>query len=365
MARKKVSLDKAERNPVLDNLPQSSFQDIRKGEQQPRREAGPLPIGVPVSAADLTEQERKDLQSIGWKDGDAVPADLPQAIADMKKEATDLGSMPPPAKPDTPPLQMPDEVDIESLPEEKRKELSSLIEQAGEQYEAAKSAKPNPALETANQQVRNAALGRTDKEITFVDDREEKQSAEATQPQEPATTGEELKLCPHCNWDLSQSDPIIVTEEDKNTFLIATLGGKPWVKTFSLMGDRLQITVRQLKTYELDECYKQAQRLQRDNPEAPMEEFFEQMMRYRICLQLVEVRTDEDIHEFPSELNEWDEASHNALPAIENKIYREVISTDSLGRIFSKVTGEFERLVGKLEVQVENPDFWKEASSPA
>lgn len=365
MAKQEIGLDPPARNPVLDQLPHSSFQAVKGAQPAAPHVGPPLPLGKPVTLNNLTPTEQQHLESLGWKAGDPIPGNLPDAIAheqeQAKRAATDTSTMPPPARPDIPPLEMPDEVSIDQLPEHQKQNLKDVLATAGEQYEALKAGAPSSILPGAEQGVQAAAAGRTDREILVEDDREEK-AAEA------ATAGDLPQTCPHCSWNLKIEDSVAVTDEDKNTFLIATLGGQPWQKSYDLFGGAMQVTVRMLRPYEVDECYKQARADQNKNLEDSYDEFLEMLMRYRLCLQLVDVRTGNDVKSFKSDLNEWGalaESEVTLLPRITQSVYRQVIQTESVNRILSNVMGDFGRLVAKLEVQVENSDFWSGTSSPA
>lgn len=380
MAKKQLGTKPA-RNPVLDHLPTTSFQPAGSRPEEAAGRRFPLPVGNPIAAEKLTEFERNQLEQIGWKEGDPVPGNMADLIEEAKeranREASDVSSMPPPAAPDMPPLQMPEVTEIDQLPEHEQQRLSEALKQAGDQYESMQGQQGTQFPEGAPDSVRAAAQNRVDRtiDISIEDDtkgQREQQSQPSEQPKKPAsvetTDSGEPHLCPNCGWDQSQSDTTPEpSREDIDSFLVATLGGKPWTKLYDLLGGKLQVHVRQLRPYEIDACYKQVHYEREKDDSMQLDAHWEQLMRYRLCLQLVEIRSGEDIASFPSELKDWqlDLEGPTQLPSIEKQVYAEAIPTESMNRIIASVIGKFSRTLGKLEVEVENPNFWNEASSPA
>ncbi len=59
----------------------------------------------------------------------------------------------------------------------------------------------------------------------------------------------EFTLCPHCGLDYSVYEEE-VSEEDKEAWVRHILGESYFKKTFSLMGGRLEVTLRSRKDYE-------------------------------------------------------------------------------------------------------------------
>lgn len=338
------------------------------GEGQP-----PLPIGQPVTIdpKGLTPMERADLSSIGWKDGDPVPSNLGQHFEEARershREATQLASMPPPASPDLPPLKMPEEVDIEQLPEHERIKLREALQEAGnvaEQMERDRVAMTS----TIEPGTRDAAAGKVHREVPLdlEDDREETREARVAELGEHTVhqTDDEMKACPHCGWELALQDGVKVTEKDKLTFLQATLGNVPWQHLFSLMNNNLQVTFRQLRPAEVDACFSQSF-YERDQQGLDQMSFLEQINRYRLTLQLVDIRSAGKLETFPVDLAGWKGKPINnnptVLPEVLGQVYDRVMGTESINRILSLSLGSFNRLVVKLEANIENPDFWPKA----
>lgn len=386
---------KPKRNPILDNLPRSSFQAVGQpnlqNPNQPAHDnagiqgAPPLPTGHPVSIdpASLTPTERAGLESIGWREGQPIPSNLAEQIALMKAqiaaETTNPEMMPPPTAEDgtlPPALEMPPETDIDDLSPEHRAMLQQELKNAGKQMDAMQQSS-NLEPMTSDQGVKNAAAGVVDKTIPINDDREEWREGLKKPPETSRTTDNSLKVCPHCEWDLNVQDPIEATDTDKHNFLQAVLGGINCQKIYELFDGAMQITVRQLTPFELDACYKQVYYENDKESFSTHFDFLEQVMRYRISLQIVDIRsTVGKIYDAPETLDEWSKKfpipveaveegkeppkpSPTSLPQISKYVYYDVLKTESLVRIASKVVNEYNRLISKLEVMIDSSDFWK------
>ena len=164
-------------------------------------------------------------------------------------------------------------------------------------------------------------------------------------------------------------DPVDPNDNDKQTFMQCVLGGQTWKKVYSLMDDQLAVTIRQLTPAEVDACFQQTHSERNRGLHPEPSDFYEQLLRYRMCLQLVDVRSGENLIPFPESMDTWEgvavDPDPTTLPQIMKDVYAKVIHTESMNRILSTMTAKFNRLVSKLEVNVESPDFWKETKSPA
>lgn len=361
-------------NPTPEELERAAAAQIG-GADNP-----PLPVGMPmrVDAKGLTPMEKENLLQIGWKPGDPIPDNLAEQVAALqiqaKREATDISTMPPPAAPDLPPLKMPKEIDIAQLPDQERAKLQAALKEVGDTATAMEEARKNAPPPTVSPGVRNAAMGIVDREVKIEDDlketREERineTKSDTAIPESGTTTQDQAKLCPHCSYDLSRPDDTEVTEPDKQTFLQATLGNVPWVKAFSLLNDQLHVTIRQLRPVEVDACYMQGHHEADTGKHKTAADFWEQVNRYRMVLQLTDLRSAQNITSFPNSLEDWggkpEDPNPTTLPEILSQVYEKAIMTESVNRILFGTIQRFNRLVAKLEANVENSDFWKATDS--
>ena len=361
--------------------PQQSRPQLPGGNQ-----SLPLPIGepVPIDPTHLTPKERQDLETIGWKPGMAIPANLADWIDKAKQAATDPQHMPPPADPRTPPLKVPDQVDLKDLPEAKRRELEQMLQQTQLQQQARRQEADTTPVQPG-QGVMEAirVAGGEGRELQLEDDvprqmpdlsRPKSQRAPQTKPPEPAaapppepkpepraeTSSNQPAVCPNCSWNLEFKEPVEITDLDKQDFLAATLGGVPFKKLFTVLGGQLQIIIRTLKPYEVDACYRQGYADRKANEVATATDFLEQVNRYRMCLQLSEIRSGENLSQFPEDLHDWGgPGDFTLLPNILQKVQNEELASESLIRIVTHLLHKFNHVVGRLEANIDNADFWK------
>jgi hypothetical protein len=312
----------------------------------------------------------------------SVPDNLAELIDEVKKQATNPAQIPLPVDPSQPPLKMPKTVDIKDLPEQDRKRLQQAIQAATQQAASQKELEdslPAQAGEGVAEAIR-AARGEARK-LEIEDDvsqaapakkpvaepvRKTATASPAAEPSQPAATDEEFmaqgdtKSCPNCSWDLENRDVEEITERDKQNFLAATLGNKPFQKLFSLFDNQLQITLRSLRFNEVDACYRQCYEDRRQDELATAADFMEQLNRYRLCLQLVEIRSGSELIQFPESLAGWNGYNdYRDLPSIFDKVSEEALQSESLRRLATKCLFKFNRIMSRLEANCDNENFWK------
>lgn len=391
------------RNPILDNLPKSSFGLPPKPQQQEGPEGppatepaapatnpdpamnlvggasgqSPLPVGQPmqISGSQLTPMERDTLERVGWKDGDPVPGDMANQLDEAVSAAMDSvkqEKLPLPGDPATPPLQMPDRVNMDELPPEAQARLKAGLQEAIEQQQR-REEQQGPVM-PGGPGVAAAAAGIADREIFLEDDRG--QQPDQPQPAAAGTATDIPKFCDHCGWDQSMPDPQEPDQTERHSFLAALLGRKPWQKTYDLADGELQLTVRMLHPEEVDAIYIQTYAEREAGKYNSPLEFMEGVNRYRIALSIVELRMADDLVKFPESLEGWeidkmmrseeDRAEDPVgLALILQQLYEDVLNTESWIRIASKTVNSFNRLVAKLEANIDRPDFWKGTAPPA
>ena len=386
---RKLSIKKpAQRNPLLDNLPQSSFgapQQSQAATPPPAQPGvtGTLPLRAdrPVALSTaavgtidprtLTPTEKEMLLKAGWDGVRNIPANMSQILEEARFEQTDLDTMPPPADPaKVPPLQMPQEIEEGQLSPEYRARVRKALDEADQQAALYRRMQESGA----SPEVATAAMGRTDYEVPVIDDTPQI----AQQPVTAVNVAPENKThCSHCGWDLKLRDEDMISANDRNTYVQSVLGGKIWRRTFDdLLGGHLHIGVRQLMPHELDACYQQAmfERVKSNAPmDAAVQDFWEQMSRYRICLQFISLKTignvgDQtlDTVELPDSLDEWaagvelePERGPTVLPMIFDTIIKEGKMSESRWRLVQATVNRFNRMNAKLEARADDPGFWK------
>lgn len=349
----------------------------------------PLPVGRAVTAIDparLTPDERKQLNLIGWKEGQPIPSNMAEIIDQVSKEMIadhEAGHNQLPVDPSTPPVKF-SVTDIASLPLDQQEALKTRIA-AAMQAQASPLPSRGPAaplpqniktVETATvaAPVRPAPAGNVVPNPNYV-----APPVAATAPtEEPAHVVESnvapLTHCPNCKWDLKMTSDIEPSEMDRYAFLQSVLGLKPFSKEYRLFDGRLLFVFRTLSTSEIDVIYRQAYR-ERDRGEiTTMNDFLERVMRLRCYLQLLRVYGDGLDHEMPDGLSTktnafavetWNIADTELEPMkeIESYLLANIIRTETIQRLLHHQCMIFNRLVARLEALSDRPDFLKATGS--
>lgn len=69
------------------------------------------------------------------------------------------------------------------------------------------------------------------------------------------TKGTEAEFkCGRCGW--TRDSKVGIADEEREEYLRAVLGGKPYYKTFNLFGDKVKLTFRTQPNYEVDKLTK-------------------------------------------------------------------------------------------------------------
>jgi hypothetical protein len=375
-----------------------------------------------VVPSNLTEQERAALEAVGWTEDMPIPPSgvtglLVQAAKEKKAEAGEAVILPAEAKVTA--FQPPVTKELHELnPEERASILSAMhslakFQQAISQEKNDKGAAP--MMHQALIAVPKAAASRQPEQAAVLeieDDRPQRQPPAATPTQDAPTegprqapsaapaakaekekekekyrteTGAEVQpsFCPHCLWDLSQPDVPEPPYADKMSFLHALLGARCWSKEYELFGGAVTVVFRTLTPREIDTVYKQAFS-DRALGKLPTEvDFWEKINRYRLFLQLQQLRSnglpDQGgfFHDLPDALSKstnesgtgfwWkdDDGSYllqqdaTPLPRIEEYIIREVLKTEAVFRVVNNTCHQFNRLVAKMEAMAYHSDFWR------
>lgn len=360
----------------------------------------------------LTDFEQEGLKLLGHDPSKAIPTDLASKIAAAQQQLQ--GPVPLPVPMDTPPTVIPKAVDIRTLPPEKRAELAESLrtfqqvmseqqapdpsprratvpppppQVATEQTvvddlrpgmthaEAMRAAPPTPGPGQAAQAIQQEAHDRA-AAARAQGQAEGRAQAQAEAPPppyapQPGDAGGTLHpvACPHCGWDLKKDDPTEPTENDKLDFVQAVLGQQRFKKTYALLGGKLRVTFRSLKTQESNMAFRQVvvdaqtdlkNRLINDTPF-----YWRNLTTYRTILALESVDSDltGTIEIPPIDEIEVEKDSYafpdTKLMAVHDMIVEQAMPTEHLQQIVGHCFNEFQALCDKLTVMAEDPGFYK------
>lgn len=230
------------------------------------------------------------------------------------------------------------------------------------------------------------------------------------EPEEATVQEKELlstvnHLCNQCGWD--QEMPTIPEPEhkDKVGFLHALLGQRVFSKTYSLFGGNFEVTLRALTVGELDALYQEANVAQNAGLFKSAAEYYDHLNQNRLCLQLIglsskksalHIRLPEGLSKssHANAMTHWTDlfplAESKTLPAttavteeeqlslvlekeqkkrfaaasllgqVRKYIQEKVLITEQAHRVTVHTCNKFNRFMVKLEVNVDNVNFWKE-----
>ncbi len=327
--------------------------DLRK---QKLPETPKLKTQAESDVAGLSRDEILTLQATGWKPGEKIPPDLLKSIREHNSKA-DF-----PIKP-TEGFKTFDQLS----PEEQKKLVSHTKIKPKSEWDKAQYVKFGdegaPADPTSIPGVDPALvalmkLGQTAQ--VPPEPKKEEPKLEST------SSGGEVKItnCPHCGWkvdDLNDPDP---SSEDKLSFVQAVLGGTRFKKRYDFFDGNLVIVFRSLSTLEADVAFTQTAYDARQNGFLDEGQYFRTLMDYRLCMGIESIASSEGKFEVPETLTDdfkTDKPPKNAtkLTYIVPYIYETVLKTENLRRTIGAAFYRFQRLVEKLEVRADDPNFWK------
>ena len=315
-------------------------------------------LGAVQMNAKLLPSERETLKKFGWKEGEPIPVNMAELLAQGAPQAPSGVELP------------------ASSPAAERIPLSpgqvaqgtDVLADARDALEHTKAMSSMEADESV-QRAMAVAAGQSPADVAIVDDTKEA-TYDGGEPKSEVGFEPPLLRCPRCEWDLKVRDPVEVTDGDKQRFLQAILGQVPIRKSFSVLGGAVKIVYRSLTPDELDMCFEQAYTERRQGRYQSPDAYFELINRYRLSLQLVRIESQEVNHNFPTDIPGWtakldtaEETDDSPVKRACEFMYKKVILTESLNRILGGLGGEFNSLVGKLEANSRNSDFWSTTKS--
>jgi hypothetical protein len=344
----------------------TSFKKLPKPAEPAKPELPPeLAVpGMMKPGTVLTEVEQEGLKKLGIvEDTSKLPSNIAEKISSVV--ASDK-----PAPMVQPNLKIPEPVDFNSIPEEKKKDILEFIKQASEmkrtiQQEQANDPPPNPKIF---------------KTPEVIDDLLEKPAAVKEEPvkvENPVQFDSDpsgmlgkdaIVVCPHCGWDTRKEDVTEISDDDKLGFVQSILGGVRFRKKYSLFGDRLTVTFRALSTAESDMAYKQLIVDAQDDIQTKVLSdttfYWRTLMAYRSVMAVEKIESAENILEVPEIKDiEIDADSYKRpntkLYALFDDLVSQIMPTEALRHTITHVFVEFQALCDKLQAMAESKDFWK------
>lgn len=319
-----------------------------------------------VDTPHVSEFTKKTLAQFGWKEGDAIPADLGAFLVKVREGL--------PASPRSDVL-----VDAALMPPEAVEQAKAMLSEA-KAFAVERDKRRAVDASIANLSPAAQDLYRMTAEEAapqIIDDREEaavvSSAAPAEPPAEPATPGapEEadntgtapmlvLPFCPRCGWDMRQKFDIVPTDLDKEDFVATTLGNTRFKRDYKLMGGKMTIAFKTILAEENKMIHRQLV-LDQDAKKIVTEaEWFVQMMEYRMALSLDYITNGEgkptavipEIGALPPVEGE------SPLVTLANYVNTTYLAHEVTRRLVGTHLRQFQRLVEALEAMALEPSFW-------
>jgi hypothetical protein len=327
---------------------------------------GDLPVDVgAVIPQKLLPDEEADLKALGWQKGDPIPGNFAELVDNARRRAElDIGA----------PINVEgakgklnlQPVSVTQLPPAEQERLRNAIRsvkvQAADAQEDASRNYAHPSVAEAARTAREAVRQNLAKATQEPAAGPAPAAAEAPADE----TGQQLvpKRCPRCNHDLAVIDPVVVTSEDKETFVIAACTGQSFRKVYKFFDGKVAFGFRDLSLDEQDAIQMQ---LANDRREGAIKDEADRVnlaLRYSLCLQLATVWRDPDEDPLPASLTLWKtEHGFSDLRAIANYVMTTRLPNMTVVRLAHDASIRFGSLVRKLEDMAPEPSFWKESES--
>lgn len=335
--------------------------------------AGSLPI--PSKQLVLSGSERKILTSLGWKDGDPIPSNLPALVQaavntravmdqDTQKVLTDLGKV-------QHKLEMPREVELNKLNPQHRAELEEAIAQARGAFKVLPEPRPpaNPfAFGDYTPSVR-AAMADNAPSIELVSPNKAPDPGTLPTgglppvdppPMDPPPVPEAAPPFP--GGSQMPVTPPVVTPADRLLYVQSILGGR-FYREYEFFGGRLKASFRTLLVKDNDRCLAQCAAETADGKLRTIDDFYRRYFDYRLCLSLHELTVNDAPVDISSSVDEIlrgaSPGDGSVLPEILQQLQEdEVLQSESLWRLLGTAGQEFNRLVLAIEKESREPNFW-------
>lgn len=361
------------------NLRNAPPKPTAAGDYKPRTIPGLGQVPLRPGEVVMVDSEKKDLIPIGWQDGDPVPPGLAAQIAKARQEAfDDVRSGRLPGFENLSPLKVPEAIPIDKLPPEKQAALRQMMADWKEMVKnpQADLSGLHPSILQA-MKVAGETMGQ--KKYEVFDSRKEKAAAPPPLPSAPATEvpppdGPAIESaalpphCPRCGWDQKLPAAVEPGSDDKANFLIAVMGGKPFVKQYRLFGGRIVATFRQFRSTDSDLVRQQLSADQRDGRILNFNDMSQLGADYRTALSLFLLETGSGTLNIAQAVDSVIDSPGpedriagdvTILPQLVKKLKsREPFNIASTWNALAATVDQFMAMLDTLERRAEQPDFW-------
>jgi len=332
-----------------------------------------LDIQKPVSLrATAGAWVRESLKEVGWKEGGAIPGQLPEYFGAVFQT---LGL---PSRPDSvraalkhPEVLLTLQSAVRKI-QEKENALTAAEESLGDQFRI--TDEDQGVMRQIKEAAIQAEVDRIQSEARILEDEaseeeleEELEELEEPKPSPLAINNAQLPpaVCPCCKWNLSQEyTPAELDLSDQRAYLVYVLGGPAFTKTYSCWGGLCQVTFKTSSSEEEElfiELFSKEQQEQKLNIIPVANRKFNQ---YHTALSLKAIQYAPEVQlTAPVVPSVWSfefnpDTTHTRLEYFMEKWYNRMITSVELQQELIEHWKEFNRLLIRLQQELYDKDFW-------
>jgi hypothetical protein len=225
--------------------------------------------------------------------------------------------------------------------------------------EQVKNVRPQPATPTAT-----PASPATDEEFSQLlvgESAPAPPPAPAVPPPDPTVLAiqQQLERCPHCGFRLAE-DPIAVTTEDKQQFLIAFHTGQRFRKAASLFDGRIQVIFRGLTPFENETIFEELDAQLIAGKLVPGMSYNRRWSDYRLVASIAAIQIAGGRPWQFKPLEELVPANGELtpLPRLLRGMYSKVLTTEPVLRTVAMEFARVQKTLEALESRATDPDFF-------
>jgi hypothetical protein len=309
-------------------------------------------------ASDFT---KKTLEQFGWKDGDAIPAELGQLMLSMKE------TLPASTRIDV-------LIDKEKMTPEQVEKVTAMLK-AAKAFAKAKKERQELDAQTATMApgVAEAYTQFVEESPQIIDDRDEATTAVPATPPPSAenapvpaasTPASDLlpvtTFCPRCGGDMRAKFDVVPTDRDKEDFLATLLGGTRFKKKYELFGGRVVVTFRSVLAEENKLIYRQLVQDQQNGTVNTEAEWFVQLMDYRLAcaLDTIADKNGKILSAVPELDMSASTKDKTGLAEQLHTINTNILAQEATRRLVGLHLRQFQRLIEAIEAMAVEPSFW-------
>jgi hypothetical protein len=367
----------------------------------------------------MTDWTKKQLQALGWKEGDPIPGDFSEQLESAREAyVTELKKEMHTATPDLPDdfqPHIPDIIQYDKLPPAKQREIDQSLARAQQQMQhmerqvqqdaELQALQVEGADPSVNEAIRQTEMMKRQQEATqqqlqpqppdnpFVLENDVQEALAKEEAGKPApsytqdvpqpepvypppeadTAGDDertsafnqhAELCQRCAWPRKVQYELELEEADKNAWIVAILSGKRFFKEVKALGGRVRIIFRTLNVHESKLILTQLRYDQVNGDVNFTGEYTAAMTEYRYALGVHQIfvndlpldePADEDLGAI--QYDETPDTPMTVVKAITDHINTSVVVDENLRRVIVRKHMQFERLVEKLEAMADDENF--------